>query len=121
MSELYVIVAYDYIFNGADNFIDYEVVEGLSEEDLEDYADIASYRMINHNIEILHILENRAARNGYEEGTEEWATYIEASIEDDIAYKILKITKETKASLDTLNDKIYKNPKAFIKEYCLVP
>lgn len=115
---LVAIYAYEQIFCGLHGMCTHTVVEVANEEEAEEYAIAESIDVITSYSEIMENLEENYHYE-YDDNEEEFEDEIlDELINDDVAYEIYKITKETTESLEQLNQKFYRDPEGFLEEYC---
>lgn len=115
MSNLYVIHAFDDMYGGLHGIESYSVIEAESLQEAEEYAFECSCDIIDNYV--TNKFYEEAAEEGIED-EEELQEYVDNCIQEDIAYTVSMITKETTESLEELNDKINQDPEGFIEEYC---
>lgn len=128
---LYAVIAYEAIYGGLHGMVDYFIVDG-TEEDAESQAQEASYEIMHEYHDIEESLRDAATgrweddndwdpdEDGYptEEDIEE---YLMDEEDENLAYEIYPIVKETNLSLEQLDNLFYRNPEDFIREYCNLP
>ncbi len=119
MSKLYVIYAYDQFFGGMHGNSQYAIIEAENSEEADLFATDLSRDLIDmYGIWMDAGWGQEAIDNGYPEGTSDYERYIEACVEDDIAFSVYQITKETTLSIEELERLLNVDPEDFIKEYC---
>lgn len=110
--------AYDQTYGGLHGIEDYGVITVDSIEEAEEYGSEMSYDVINSYSDIYEEFEDSAESDGIERDSEEWNDYIDECVQEDIAYNIYLITKETDKSNEELALEFYNDKEEFIKTYC---
>ena len=119
MSKLYAIHAYDEFFGGMHGVEEYEVIKAENDEEANLFAEDLSRELIEmYGMHMETGWGQEAIDNGYPEGTSDYERYIEERAEDDIAYSVYEITKETNLPIKELANLLQADPEDFIKEYC---
>lgn len=117
MSKLYAIIAYENCYQGLHGIIDYEVIEVESKKEAEDYAMEKSYEVMDSHSGILEMMYNDLDEWKEFNNIDDDEEYIEEWRSENVAYRVLEITKATNESLEALNEKFYNDPEGFIEEY----
>jgi len=98
MGNIYAIHAYEDRFQGLHGVEEYEVIEACDDEDAEQYA-------------------NEMAEEVIDSYSYMWDEDDYDEIEEEKCYEIYKLTEDTNASLEELNDEWYDDPEAFLDKY----
>ena len=106
MENLYVIHAYEGLFQGLHGIEQWSVIEASCDEEACEIAHEISEEVIE---DYLYAIPELSDIEDDEELSE--------AIEEDIDYTVYKLTLPTNASLDELNYYIYNDPEEFLKQY----
>ena len=98
MGKLYAIHAYEDHFQGLHGVEEYEVIEACNDEEAEQYANEMAEAVIDSY--------------GYMWDEDDYDEF-----EEERLYEIYRLTEETNASLEELNDEWYNNPETFLEKY----
>ena len=110
--------AYDQTYGGLYGIEDYGVITVDSIKEAEEYGREMSYDVINSYSDIYESFEESAEEEGLERDSDEWCDYVDECVQEDIAYNIYLITKETNKNNEELTLEFYNNQEEFIKTYC---
>ena len=131
---LYAVIACEQMYDGMHGMVSYFVVEG-TEKDAEEAAIEASYEVMQEYSCIMDDLnamaeeaidfdfdeESDEIEGGSEEWDEAYSYALGETMRENTQYEIYPIVKETNLSLEQLDNLFYRNPEAFIREYCNLP
>ena len=117
---LVAVYAYDNIYNGEHDMNLRSVIEVNTMEDAKEYAIAESLEVIEGYNSIMEIIEEEAeAYTDSEYDHDEcYDRAVEDLMQDDVAYELYEIKKETTETLSELDRKFQQDPEAFVKEYC---
>ena len=116
---LFIIHAYENIYGGLHGIEDFAIIEAEDEKIVQEYGYDLSCEVIDGYSDIRKSFEEDAEAEGIEEGTDEWESYIEDLIDDDVCFDYwqIKETDKTTEELDTLVFNI--GLKDFVNKYCV--